>query len=61
MANHYIRQTSDGRWVILQKRTGVVLSRHDTKEDAEASFRAMEANKHGRPWTHRGFGSPRVL
>jgi hypothetical protein len=43
--NQYIHKRGD-KWVIEQKGTGKVLSEHDTREDAEASFRAMEANKH---------------
>jgi hypothetical protein len=34
-------------WVITQKDTGKVLSYHTTRYKAEASFRAMEAAKHG--------------
>jgi hypothetical protein len=45
-ANKYIERRGDG-WVILQKGTGKVLSHHDSQEEAQASFRAMEANKHG--------------
>jgi hypothetical protein len=45
-ANKYIKQQG-GKWVITQKGTGKVLSHHDSKEKAEASFRAMEMNKHG--------------
>lgn len=44
--NHYIKER-DGKYVIVQKGTGKVLSEHDSKEKAETSFRAMEANKHG--------------
>jgi len=44
--NQYIEQRG-GKWVVLQKGTGDVLSHHDSKEDAESSFRAMEMNKHG--------------
>jgi hypothetical protein len=44
--NPYIRKEGD-QWVITQKGTGKVLSHHDTREDAEASFRAMEMHKHG--------------
>ena len=44
--NPYIRKRGD-KYVIVQKRTGEVLSEHDTKEKAEESFAAMEANKHG--------------
>lgn len=44
--NHYIRKRGT-KWVIVQKGTGRVLSRHDTRAKAEASFRAMEASKHG--------------
>jgi monomeric isocitrate dehydrogenase len=44
--NPYISER-DGKWVITQKGTGKVLSEHETRSDAEASFRAMEANKHG--------------
>jgi hypothetical protein len=44
-ANQYIKQQG-GKWVILQKGTGKVLSHHDSQEEAEASFRAMEMHKH---------------
>lgn len=44
--NPYIKKRGDS-WVIVQKGTGKVLSHHDSKEKAEASFRAMEASKHG--------------
>ncbi|MDE2103909.1 MAG: hypothetical protein KGL39_42125 [Patescibacteria group bacterium] len=46
VANKYIKER-DGKWVIIQKGTGKVLSTHDSKEKAEAAFRAMEMNKHG--------------
>ena len=46
MAYHYIRRRGD-EWVIVQKGTGKVLSRHSSRAKAEASFRAMEASKHG--------------
>jgi hypothetical protein len=45
-ANPYIRQDGD-EWVVIQKGTGDILSRHATREKAEASFRAMEMAKHG--------------
>jgi len=45
-ANQYIEKQGDS-WVITQKGTGKVLSHHDTKEKAEASFRAMMQSKHG--------------
>jgi len=45
-ANKYIEKRGD-KWVILQKGTGKVLSHHDSKEKAEASFRAMMQSKHG--------------
>ena len=45
-ANKYIEHRGDS-WVILQKGTGKVLSHHDSKEKAEASFRAMMQSKHG--------------
>jgi surface antigen len=44
--NPYIEKR-DNQWVVLQKETGKVLSHHDTRKDAEASFRAMEMHKHG--------------
>lgn len=44
--NPYIKKRGD-KWVIVQKGTGRVLSTHDTREKAEASFRAMEMSKHG--------------
>lgn len=46
LANKYIEKRGDS-WVILQKGTGKVLSHHDSKEKAEASFRAMMQSKHG--------------
>jgi len=46
VANHYIRRRGS-QWVIVQKGTGKVLSRHSSRAKAEASFRAMEASKHG--------------
>lgn len=45
-ANQYIKQQG-GQWVILQKGTGKVLSHHDSQEEAQKSFEAMEAHKHG--------------
>jgi len=45
-ANKYIEKRGD-KWVIIQKDTGKVLSHHDSKEKAEASFRAMMQSKHG--------------
>jgi hypothetical protein len=44
-ANQYIKQQG-GKWVILQKGTGKVLSHHDSEEKANESFAAMEMNKH---------------
>jgi hypothetical protein len=43
--NKYIEKRG-GKWVILEKGTGKVLSEHATEEKAEESFRAMEWNKH---------------
>lgn len=43
--NPYIQHRGD-EWVILQRGTGEVLTRHASKEKAEESFRAMEASKH---------------
>jgi hypothetical protein len=44
---HYVKPNPDGDgYVVTQKGTGKVLSHHDTKEDAEASFRAMMQSKH---------------
>ena len=45
-ANKYIKHR-DGKWVIIQKGTGKVLSSHDSEEKAQQSFDAMMANKHG--------------
>lgn len=42
----YIKKQGDS-WVILQKGTGKVLSHHDSREKAIASFKAMMVNKHG--------------
>lgn len=44
--NPYIKKRGN-KWVIIQKDTGKILSEHDTREKAEASFRAMEMSKHG--------------
>lgn len=43
---HYIRER-DGKFEVWQKGTGKTLSTHDSREDAEASFRAMMQSKHG--------------
>jgi hypothetical protein len=43
---HYIRKRGS-EWVIVQKGTGKVLSRHSSRAKALASFKAMEASKHG--------------
>ena len=43
---HYIKKDGD-KWAIWQKSTGKTLSTHDSKEEAEAAFRAMMMNKHG--------------
>lgn len=44
---HYVKPNPDGDgYVVTQKGTGKILSHHDTKEDAEASFRAMMQSKH---------------
>ncbi len=42
----YIKKRGD-KYVIIQKGTGKVLSTHDSKEKAIASFKAMEMSKHG--------------
>lgn len=43
--NQYVQKRGN-KWVVLDK-SGQVLSTHATREKAEASFRAMEASKHG--------------
>lgn len=44
---HYVKPNPDGDgYVVTQKGTGKILSHHDSKEDAEASFRAMMWSKH---------------
>jgi hypothetical protein len=42
----YIKKKGD-KWVVIQKGTGKVLSHHDTREKAIASFKAMMVSKHG--------------
>ena len=42
----YIKKQGDS-WVVIQKGTGKVLSHHDSREKAIASFKAMMVNKHG--------------
>jgi hypothetical protein len=52
MAYKYVKK--QGRyWVVTQKGTGKVLSRHTSQAKAEASFRAMEASKHGAKMRNR--------
>lgn len=46
MANHYVQKRGN-YWVIVQRGSNRVLSRHRSKKLADASFRAMEASKHG--------------
>jgi hypothetical protein len=63
---HYVKPNPDGDgYVVTQKDTGKILSHHDTKEDAEASFRAMMQSKHGGSKASPDFrdrsGSVRVL
>jgi hypothetical protein len=43
--NPYIQKRGD-KFVIIQRGTGRTLSEHDTREKAEESFAAMEANIH---------------
>lgn len=43
--NHYIKRNGN-QWVIVNK-SGKIISRHKTRKAADASFRAMEASKHG--------------
>ena len=54
IANQWIKnipgknsEGEDAPWCIIQKGTKKILSRHTTKEKAEAAFRAMELHKHG--------------
>jgi hypothetical protein len=42
--NKYIEER-DGKWVVLNKQ-GDVISTHDSKAKAKASFRGMEWSKH---------------
>ncbi len=42
----YVKKRGD-KWVIIQKGTGKVLSTHDSREKAIASFKAMMMSKHG--------------
>ena len=44
--NPYIKERG-GQYVIVQKGTGKVLSRHASLAKAKASFAAMEAHKYG--------------
>lgn len=44
---HYVKPSGGGKYKIVQKGTGKTLSEHDSKEEAEAAFRAMEMNMHG--------------
>lgn len=43
----YVKPSGGGKYKIVQKGTGKTLSEHDSKEEAEAAFRAMEMNMHG--------------
>lgn len=46
MANPYIQKRGT-YWVVVQRGSNRVLSRHRSRKLADASFRAMEASKHG--------------
>lgn len=43
----YVKPSGGGKYKIVQKGTGKTLSEHDSKEQAEEAFRAMEMNMHG--------------
>ena len=43
----YVKPAGGGKYKIIQKGTGKTLSMHDSKEQAEAAFRAMESHMHG--------------
>ena len=51
VGNKFIKHNPSGapgkQWEITQKGTGKVLSRHPSEEEAQKSFEAMEAHKHG--------------
>ena len=44
---HYVKPAGGGKYKIVQKGTGKTLSVHDSKEEAESAFRAMEMHMHG--------------
>lgn len=44
---HYVKPAGGGKYKIIQKGTGKTLSTHDSKEEAESAFRAMEMHMHG--------------
>ncbi len=43
----YVKPAGGGKYKIVQKGTGKTLSTHDSKEEAESAFRAMEMHMHG--------------
>lgn len=55
MANHWIQKRGN-YWVIVQRGSNRVLSRHRSRKLAEQSFRAMEASKHGAVMRNRKKG-----
>lgn len=52
MANHWVQKRGT-YWVVVQRGSNKVLSRHRSKSQADASFRAMEMGKHGGTFTRR--------
>ena len=45
--DYVIRERTDGKWCVLTKDESKTLGCHDSKGEAEAQLRAIEANKHG--------------
>lgn len=52
MANHWVQKRGT-YYVVVQRGSNRVLSRHRSRKQAEATFRAMEMSKHGGLFTRR--------
>lgn len=52
MSNHFVQKRGT-YWVIVQRGSNKVLSRHRSRKMADAAFRAMEMSKHGGKLTRR--------
>ena len=52
MSNPYVQKRGT-YWVIVQRGSNRVLSRHRSRKAADSAFRALEMGKHGGRFTRR--------